>query len=104
MLYCYQVCRTLTKFSTDARTLSSAGSERLPYKQEVSGSIPLASTEKDTGPQRRPDVQVGCAGLPHPQEFMEQVRTLLVVDSDALFLERFRSSVEGSFNILSTQT
>ncbi len=35
---------------------------------------------------------------------MEQIRTLLVVDSDTLFLERFRSSVEGSFNILSTQT
>ena len=35
---------------------------------------------------------------------MEQIRTLLVVDSDALFLESFRSSMEGAFNILSSQT
>lgn len=35
---------------------------------------------------------------------MEQIRTLLVVDSDTLFLEEFRSSLEGAFNVLSSQT
>ena len=34
-------------------TLSSAGSERLPYKQEVSGSIPLASTKTYSDTSRR---------------------------------------------------
>jgi len=35
---------------------------------------------------------------------MDQIRTLLVVDGDTLFLDSFRSSMEGSFNILSSQT
>ena len=35
---------------------------------------------------------------------MEQIRTLLVVDTDTLFLEEFRSSLAGAFNVLSSQT
>ena len=43
---CSRVCISVGDFiySVETRTLSSAGSERVPYKHEVSGSNPLAST------------------------------------------------------------
>jgi hypothetical protein len=47
------------------RTLSSAGSERLPYKQEVTGSNPVASTLPYPAEQQRD---------PHPDHELNKER------------------------------
>ncbi len=39
---------SLHRFSKEARALSSAGSEHLPYKQRVGGSNPSAPTKQSS--------------------------------------------------------